>query len=52
MILYTYIAPGQGQTAPKGQSFVSTEMSCHFIHLLQVSKQRRMGQNAHLSEQL
>ena len=38
MILYMYIAPGQGQTAPRGQSLISTEMSCHFIHLLQVSK--------------
>ena len=31
-------SPGQGQTAPRGQSLISTEMSCHFIHLLQVSK--------------
>ena len=38
MILHMYIAPGQGQTAPRGQSLMSTEMSCHFIHLLQVSK--------------
>ena len=38
MILYMYIAPGQGQTAPRGQSLISTEMSCHFIHLSQVSK--------------
>ena len=37
IILYMYIAPGQGQTAPRGQSFMSTEMSCHFINLLQVS---------------
>ena len=36
MILYIYIAQGQGQTAHRGQSFESTEMSCHFIHLLQV----------------
>ena len=35
LILYMYIA-GQGQTAPRGQSFDSTEMFCHFIHLLQV----------------
>ena len=33
-----YIAPGQGQTAPRGQNLISTEMSCHFIYLLQVSK--------------
>ena len=31
-------SPGLGQTAPRGQSLISTEMSCHFIHLLQVSK--------------
>ena len=37
MILYMYIAPGQGQT-PGDKVFMSTEMSCHFIHLLQVSK--------------
>ena len=35
MILYMNIAPGQGQTA---KVLMSTEMSCHFIHLLQVSK--------------
>ena len=29
MILYMYIAPGQGQTAPRGQSLMSTEMSLH-----------------------
>ena len=29
-------SPGQEQTAPRGQSLMSTEMSCHFIHLLQV----------------
>ena len=45
MILYMYIAPRQGQTAPqRGQTaprdkvLLSTEMSCHFIHLLQVTK--------------
>ena len=39
MILYMYIAPGQGQTAPSGKKvLMSTEMSCHFIHLLQFSK--------------
>ena len=38
MNLYMYIAPGQGQTAPRRQSFMPTEMSCHFVHLLQVSK--------------
>ena len=38
MILYMYTAPGQGHTAPRGQSIDSTEMSCHFIYLLQISK--------------
>ena len=38
MILYMYIAPGQGQTAPGENVLMSTEMSCHFIHLLQVLK--------------
>ena len=36
MILYMYIAPGQGQTAPRGKILMSTEMSCHFIHLMQI----------------
>ena len=40
MIVYMHTAPGQ--TAPRGQNFdvklMSTEMSCHFIHLLQVKK--------------
>ena len=38
IILYMYIAPGQGQTAPRAQILISTAMSCHFIHLVQVSK--------------
>ena len=38
MILYMYIAPGQGQTAPRGQILMSTERPYHFTHLLQVSK--------------
>ena len=38
MILYMYIALRLGQTAPREQNLMSTEMSCHFIHLLQVSK--------------
>ena len=33
-----YIAPGQGQTTPWGQIFMSTESPYHFAHLLQVSK--------------
>ena len=33
-----YIAPGQGQTTPKGQMLMSTESPYHFAHLLQVSK--------------
>ena len=36
IILFMYIAPGQGQTAPGDKVFMSTEMYCHFIHLLQV----------------
>ena len=38
VILYMYIVPGQGQTPPGDRVLMSTEMSCHFIHLLQVSK--------------
>ena len=33
-----YIAPGQGQTPTGDKIFMSTETSCHFGHLLQVSK--------------
>ena len=33
-----YIALGQEHTAPRGQSLMSTENSCHFAHLLPVSK--------------
>ena len=36
--LYMYIATGQGQTTPVDKVLISTEMSCHFHHLLQVSK--------------
>ena len=38
MILYMYIAPGQGQTSPGDKILMSTETSRHLIHLLQVSK--------------
>ena len=38
MLLYTYIAPGQGHTTPWGQ-MMSTESPYHFAHLLQVLKQ-------------
>ena len=50
MILYMYIhvAPGQGLTTPRARGrgrqppgdkvLMSTEMSCHFIHLMQVLK--------------
>ena len=38
MILYMYIAPGQGQTIPGDKIVMSTETSCHFGHLLQVKK--------------
>ena len=33
-----YIAAGQGQTTPGDNILMSTENSCHFGHLLQVSK--------------
>ena len=33
-----YIAGGQGQTIPGDKILMSTETSCHFRHLLQVSK--------------
>ena len=36
MILYMYIAPGQGLTTPWGQNLMSTVTSCHFGHLLHV----------------
>ena len=42
MLLYMYIAPGQGQTTPWGpwgQMLMSTESPYHFAHLLQVLKQ-------------
>ena len=38
MISYMYMAPGQGQTAPRGQ----TETSCHFFHLLQIKKKKTL----------
>ena len=38
MILYMYIAPGLGQTGPGDEVLMSTGLSCHFIHLLQVLK--------------
>ena len=37
MILYMYIAPGQGQKTPWGQILMSTKSPYHFDHLLQVS---------------
>ena len=33
-----YTAAGQGQTTPWDKMLMSTETSCHFGHLLQVSK--------------
>ena len=33
-----YIAPGQGQTAPRGQNFDVNRKALSFYHLLQVSK--------------
>ena len=38
MILYMYIAPGPGLTTPGDEILMSTGTSCHFGHLLQVSK--------------
>ena len=38
MILYMYIVWGRGKQPPENKVLMSTEMSCHFIHLLQVSK--------------
>ena len=38
MILYMYIAPGQGLTTPWDEILMTTGMSCHFGHVLQVSK--------------
>ena len=39
MLLYMYIAQGQGQTTPWGQMLTSTGSPYHFAHLLQVLKQ-------------
>ena len=39
MLLYTYIAPRQGQTTPWGQMLMSTESPYHFAHLLELLKQ-------------
>ena len=38
MILYMYIAPGQGMTTPWDKILMSTGTPYHFGHLLQVSK--------------
>ena len=38
MILYMYIAADQWQTTPGDKILMTTEISCHFAHLLQVSK--------------
>ena len=38
MLLYMYIAQGQGQTTPWGQILMSIESPYHFAHLLQVLK--------------
>ena len=37
-----YIA-GQGQTTPGDKILMSTETSCHFSHLLQISKKENFG---------
>ena len=39
MLLYMYIAPGQGHTTPWGQMLLLTESPYHFAHSLQVLKQ-------------
>ena len=38
MIVYMYVAPGRGRQPPGDKVLMSTEMSCHFIHLMQVLK--------------
>ena len=38
MILYMYIAAAQEQTTPGDKILMSTETSCYFGHLLQVTK--------------
>ena len=38
MILYMYIAQGRGRQPPGDKVLMSKEMSCHFIHLMQVLK--------------
>ena len=38
MILYMYTAPGQELTTPWDKIWMSTRTSCHFGHLLQISK--------------
>ena len=40
MILYMYIAPEQGLTAPGNKVLMSKDMSCHFIHLLQAMSEQ------------
>ena len=37
MILYMYIAPGQGQKTPWGQTFDVNRKPYHVDHVLQVS---------------
>ena len=37
-----YIAAGQGQRSPADKILISTETSCHFGHLLQVSKKKTL----------
>ena len=39
MILYMYVSPlGRGRQQSGDEVLMSTEMSSHFVHLLQVSK--------------
>ena len=42
MVLYMYIAPGQGQRVPWGQVLMSTEMSCHFIYFVSLKKKKSL----------
>ena len=43
IILYMCIAPGQGQTTLGDKILMSTETICHFGHLLQVSKKKKIS---------
>ena len=38
LYMYMYIATGRARQPQGDKNLMSTEMSCHFVHLLQVSK--------------